>query len=202
ATLQNVRAMQRRFKVWADHAPMNYLHKWQLVEAERHHLAGRHRKAEQCYEESINTARSYGYLSDEALAHELAGRFFLARGKEINARMHLEQAHARYGEWGADGKVAQMEALYPALLARVSGRKRSIHPLDGAQERQVDVQTVIRASQTLSSEIHLDKLLARLMHLLIENAGAQKGALLMMEHGRLFVCAEINGDAIEVGQDV
>jgi len=202
ATLQNVRAMQRRFKVWADHAPMNYLHKWQLVEAERHHLAGRHRKAEQCYEESINTARSYGYLSDEALAHELAGRFFLARGKEINARMHLEQAHARYGEWGADGKVAQMEAMYPALLARVSGRKRSIHPLDGAQERQVDVQTVIRASQTLSSEIHLDKLLARLMHLLIENAGAQKGALLMMEHGRLFVCAEINGDAIEVGQDV
>ncbi|MDQ7969877.1 MAG: AAA family ATPase [Oxalicibacterium faecigallinarum] len=198
-TLTNVNASQKRFQVWAEHAPMNYLHKWQLVEAERYRLAGKTRKAEHFYEEAIKGARSYGFLSDEALSHELAGRFFLQQGKEINARMHLEQAHARYEEWGASGKAAQMEMLYPALLVRVSDRKRlNRHDVSDARERQVDVQTLVRASQTLSGEIQLDKLLSKLMYLLIENAGAQKGALLMMEHGRLFVSAEINGDTVAV----
>ncbi|WP_293780640.1 AAA family ATPase [uncultured Oxalicibacterium sp.] len=197
-TLKIVKAMQRRFRAWADNAPMNYLHKWQLVEAERYRLAGKYRHAERFYEEAINGARIHGFLSDEALSHELAGRYFLTQGKEINARMHLEQAHARYDEWGADAKAAQLEALYPDLLVRVGRRRSERSDTTGGRERQVDVQTLVRASQTLSEEIQLDKLLSKLMYLLIENAGAQKGALLMMEHGRLFICAEIHEDTVAV----
>ncbi len=200
-TLAGVRAMQRRFKPWADHAPMNYLHKWQLVEAERCRVAGRLRSAEKFYEDAIHGARDHDFINDEALAHELAGRFYLSQGKEINARMHLEQAHAKYEEWGASAKSLHMEEMYPTMLERVVSRKRaSRHELASGRDRHMDIQTVIRASQMLSGEIHLDKLLAKLMNLLIENAGAQKGALLMMEHGRLFVQAAINGDAIEVQQ--
>jgi histidine kinase len=105
----------------------------------------------------------------------------------------MEQAHAKYEEWGAYAKSAQLEINHPALLTRVISRKRTdSRGLAEARERQVDIQTVIRASQALSGEIQLDRLLSKLMHLVIENAGAQKGALLLVEHGRLYVQAVIN----------
>ncbi|HWU97944.1 MAG TPA: AAA family ATPase [Oxalicibacterium sp.] len=200
--LAAVRTMQRRFRPWADHAPMNYLHKWQLVEAERCRIAGNNRKAERFYELAIKGARNHGFVNDEALAHELNGRFYLNQGREINARMHLEQAHAKYEEWGASAKAQQLEEMYPDMLARVIARKCAGRRGAAADtgDSQVDVQTVIRASQMLSGEIHLDKLLARLMNLVIENAGAQKGALLLVEQGRLYVQAAINGDTIELQQ--
>lgn len=195
--LASVQRMQRRFKPWAEHAPMNYLHKWQLVEAERYRVAGKIRRAEQFYELAIQGAREHGFAGDEALSHELAGKFYLTLAKETNARMHLEQAHAGYEEWGGFAKALQLEAAYPVLLTRVMARKRiDSRGLAEAHERQMDIQTVIRASQALSGEIQIDKLLAKLMNLLIENAGAQKGALLLIEHGRLFVQAEINADTI------
>ena len=98
----------------------------------------------------------------------------------------------------------QMEQAYPILLARVISRRREDNrDMEVERERQVDIQTVIKASQTLSGEIQLDKLLSSLMRLLIENAGAQKGALLLMEHGRLFIQAEVSTDgAIVVQQGV
>lgn len=199
--LSSVKEMQRRFKRWADHAPMNYRHKWQLVEAERFRVAGKTRLAERFYEYAIEGARNYEFINDEALSHELAGKFYLGLGKEVNARMHMEQAHSKYEEWGAFAKAAQLEVIYPALLTRVIVRKRiDSRGLAEARERQVDIQTVIRASQALSGEIQLDRLLSKLMHLLIENAGAQKGALLLVEHGRLFLQAEINTDAIVLQQ--
>lgn len=199
--LQGVNKMQRRFKPWADHAPMNYRHKWLLIEAERYRVAGRNKLAERMYDEAIKGARDYGFSNDEALSHELAAKFYLSLGREINARMHFEQAHARYEDWGASAKARQLEELYPVLLARSNGRSRSDgRGLADAREQQIDVQTVIRVSQTLSGEIHLDKLLSKLMLLLIENAGAQKGALLLVDHDNLFIQAEVNADGIAVQQ--
>ncbi|GGI53465.1 trifunctional serine/threonine-protein kinase/ATP-binding protein/sensor histidine kinase [Oxalicibacterium solurbis] len=197
----SVRTMQRRFRPWAEHAPMNYLHKWQLVEAERHRVAGHAGRAERYYDLAIKGARTHGYVNDEALAHERAGEFYLARDRDVNARMHLEQAHAKYEEWGAFAKAQQLEERHPELLEQIVARKRARRYGDpGLHEKQVDIQTVIRASQTLSGEIQLDKLLARLMNLLIENAGAQKGSLLLIEHGRLYVQAALVDDEIAVQQ--
>jgi histidine kinase len=200
-TLRSVKLMQRRFKPWADHAPMNYRHKWLLIEAEWNRIAGRNRLAEDLYDEAIKGARDYGFPNDEALSHELAAKFHLYLGKEINARMHLEQAHAKYEDWGALAKARQLEEFFPVLLARVHVRKRAdLHGLADAREQEIDVQTVIRASQTLSGEIHLDKLLSKLMLLLIENAGAQKGALMLVEHDNLLIQAEVNAEGISVQQ--
>ena len=140
ATLLRVKVWQRRFKNWADHAPMNYRHKWQLVEAERYRVADRNKRAEQAYELAIAGARKYGFVNDEALAHELTGKFYLSQGKDINARMHLEQAHARYEEWGAFAKAMQMEQAYPILLARVISRRREDNrDMEVERERQVDI---------------------------------------------------------------
>jgi len=202
AALRKARTMQKRFKPWADHAPMNYGHKWLLIEAECQRVAGKPRSAARLYETAIAQAQAHGFPNDEALSHELAGKFYLAQGSEVNARMHMEQACARYEEWGASAKVRQLEELYPLLLNRLLHAPRRIDSQGRgeAREQQVDMQTLIKASQTLSGEIHLDKLLSKLMLLLIENAGAQKGSLLLVEHDNLYVQAEINADGIVVQQ--
>ena len=197
SVLARVARNQRAFRIWAEHAPVNYLHKWQLVEAERCRVAGRNAAAIAYFEQAIKGARDNWFWNDEALGNELAGRFYLEAGREMNARLHMEEAHAKYVEWGAFAKVRQLEDAYPRLLARVIGRKR-VAAAGG--ESRVDIDTVIKASQTLSGEIQLERLLAKLMRLLIANAGAQKGVLLLHEDGRLVVRAQAQDDVFEVQQ--
>ncbi|MBV8634090.1 MAG: GAF domain-containing protein, partial [Burkholderiaceae bacterium] len=200
AVLARVARTQHTFKTWADHAPVNYLHKWQLVEAERCRVRGRFADAAAYYEQAIKGARDNWFWNDEALGNELAGRFFLETGKDMHARLHMEEAHAKYSEWGAFAKVRQLEEAYPRQLARVIGRQRIATAT--ASESRVDLDTVIKASQTLSGEIQFERLLAKLMRLLIANAGAQKGVLLLHQDGRLVVRAEAQDDVVEVQHQV
>lgn len=201
--LAAVEKNQSRFKFWADHAPMNYMHKWQLVEAERCRVNGHAERALVHFDNAINGARENQFLNDEALANELTGKFYQAAGKDMLARMYLEEAHGKYLEWGAFAKARQLEAAYPTLLSNAISRKAFGGILQfGASESRLDIDTVIKASQTLSGEIQLDKLLAKLMRLLISNAGAQKGVLLMQQDGILTVQAQALDDAIEVRQNI
>ena len=199
--------MQHRFKQWALHAPMNYLHKWDLVEAERWRVIGNAAQAAYHYDLAIKGAREHCFCNDEALANELAGRFYLHADKDMIARMHMEEAHARYSEWGAFAKARQLEELYPRLMSRIIGAQRNGIAFgsgaSGAGQR-LDMDTIIKASQTLSGEIQLEKLLEKLMRLLIANAGAQKGVLLLQKNGVLVIQAQARadaqGDSIEVRQ--
>ena len=204
AARRRIGEMQDRLKLWARHAPMNYLHKWQLVQAELKRVQGKFAEAAALYDLSIDGARQHGYLHEEALANELAARCHLVSGKKMYARSYMSEAYARYQEWGALAKLEHLERVYPGLL--LAGL-----PLqDAAQgrlalapaEHLLDIETVIQASNTLSGEIQLDKLLERLMRLLIENAGAERGALLLLKDGTLQLQASIESDLIEVSQAV
>ncbi|MDB5764451.1 MAG: putative two-component system sensory histidine kinase [Herminiimonas sp.] len=200
--LTKVRKFQKKLKLWSRHAPMNNLHKWQLVEAERCRVLGKLDRAAGYFDLAIKEAGRNGFLNDEALSNELAARFYLASGKEREARIHLEEAHARYADWGASAKVELLEKTYPDLLATAI-KKRWIDataPLT-ASRQSLDIETFIKASQTLSGEIHLDKLLEKLMRLLIENAGAQKGVLLLQKYGALTIQAMIEGEGIRLRQE-
>ena len=198
--LTKIEKLQKKLKLWARHAPMNYLHKWQLVEAERFRVLGDQGRAETYYDLTISGARAHGYISEEALANELAGNFYLGIGRKMYARSYLEEAHALYRRWGALAKVRHLEQAHPGLLMHMVDRDRSVGPAVAASEQRLDIGTVIKASQTLSREIQLDKLLEKLMRLLIENAGAQKGLLLLQENGTMKVQARIEADEIEVLQ--
>ncbi len=201
AVLMEVGKMQRRFKSWARRAPMNYQHKWRLVEAERWRVLGQAGKAARCFDLAIDEAAENGFTNDVALAHELAGKFYAGLGKSMLARTHMEEAHVKYREWGAHAKAGHLESTYPALLARMVEKKW--HELDrhlASAGQRLDIDTVIKASQTLSGEIQLDKLLEKLMRLLIENAGAQKGVLLMQKDGVLAIRARAQDDVIVVLQ--
>ena len=210
--LDKVRANQKKMQKWAHHAPMNYLHKFYLVEAERYRVLGQYMEAMDYYDKAIAGAKENEYIQEEALAYELAANFYMALGKEIIARTYMSEAHYAYTRWGALAKVEDLEAKYPQLLSKSSSRPNitSTHTTNhstttGSQSASVlDLATVMKASQAISGEIVLDKLLASLMKILIENAGAQVGYLILESLGRLLIEAEgaIDADNVAVLQSI
>jgi histidine kinase len=195
--------VQVQFESWARQAPMNFLHKWQLVEAERHRVLGNTSRAIEYYDLAIAGARANEYLNDECLANELAARFYLGIERLTHARAYLEEAHAKYQEWGAYAKVKQLEEKYPEYFAHIIAAKQAGPATKQQADKQhIDLETVFKASQVVSGEIQLDRLLEKLMMLLIENAGAQKGVLLLLTQGKLLIQAQAQADAIQVLQSI
>ncbi|WP_293132705.1 AAA family ATPase [Microcoleus sp. bin38.metabat.b11b12b14.051] len=200
--LNRVKNNQGKMQKWAHHAPMNHLHKFYLVEAERHGVLGERLEAVEMYDRAIALAQQNEYINDEALAHELAAKFYLSWGKEKIARIYLTDAYYAYARWGAKAKVEDLEKCYPQLLAPIINSKTSLQTgrilspttditlsMTSSFEMSgfLDLATVIKASQALSGEIELDKLLSTLMQTAIENAGASKGALILYRGGNLIV---------------
>jgi predicted ATPase/signal transduction histidine kinase len=203
--LDRVQANQEKMQKWAHHAPMNHLHKFYLVEAERHRVLGEKIEAIEMYDKAIALAKENEYLNEEALAHELAAKFYLEWGKQKLAKPYLIDAYYAYARWGAKAKIDHLEQGYPQLLAPILQQERtrqnpsetthiscSESSLSNTNRTiigstsswgVVDLPTVIKASQALSSEIKLDQLLTTLMQVVVKNAGAQSGALILNEEG-------------------
>ncbi|MBD0390844.1 MAG: hypothetical protein ICV54_31205, partial [Nostoc sp. C3-bin3] len=124
ALLNRVNTNQEKMQKWAHHAPMNYLHKFYLVEAEKARVLGQVVEAEEFYERAIKGARDNEYLQEEALAYELAAKFYLARDRSKFAQAYMTEAHYAYTRWGAGAKVKDLEARYPQLLTKSSAATR------------------------------------------------------------------------------
>ncbi len=200
--LIKVARQQKTMRNWAEHAPCNFQHKYDLVEAERAGVGGKTIRAMEYYDRAIQGAKKQGYFHDEALAYERASQFYQRLSREEIAQNYLQKAHYVYTLWGAMAKVKQLEEAYPQwLFARVNGNDSAGVPQKSSivttttQSRNkssdfLDLNTVIKAAQVISGEIVLDKLLAALMKILIENAGAQKGFLILESKGKLRIEAE------------
>jgi len=233
---------QRKMKKWAYHAPMNHLHKWQLVEAERARILGKYHKAMDLYDKAIASANENQYIQEEALAYELAGKFYLENDKQIIARFYMAEARDRYFQWGAMAKVNHLDETYPELLKKSEKSadvKREEPPKtiesetaaetieednftaqsqltiqdtqtiqntqtaensltiqdttthsnskSGKYSQKLDLDSIIKSSQTISGEIRFDRLLEKMMEIVVENAGAQKVILLLEKNGRWFI---------------
>ncbi|XOV89370.1 MAG: AAA family ATPase [Pseudomonadota bacterium] len=189
---------QRLFRKWAHHAPANILHGYHLVEAERHRIAGRNTAALEAFDLAISAASENGYLKEQALANELAGRFHLGSGKRELALFYLRRARAAYTRWGAISKVRALDTEFVELSEDdlYTGRGRLLSAagtsikIQGQRDMRgygefLDLGSVIKASQVLAGEIVLDNLLERLMQVALENAGAQKAALVLSRDNRL-----------------
>ena len=186
--LKKVAVSQQKMKQWAHYAPMNYLHKYNLVEAEIARVLGQLLEAEEFYEQAILGASDNDYLQEEALAYELAAKFYLSRGRKKIAQTYMKEAYYCYERWGAKAKLKDLETRYPHLLTQWSGRaKTSIHTATGNTSSNsdiaLDLATVLKASQAISSEIELEQLLRSLMKILIENAGARTGFMILENSG-------------------
>ena len=182
--LKKVSSNQKIMKNWAYHAPMNYQHKYELIEAERARVLGRNARAMEYYDRAIRGARENGYIQEEAIAYERAGEFYLSLGREEIGQFYLKNAHHCYTRWGAKAKVKDLESEYPEFLLGATNKKgvkssATTSSTDGIDGEALDLTTVIKASQALAGEILLANLLQKLMKIVIENAGAQTGFLLL-----------------------
>jgi two-component sensor histidine kinase len=162
------------------------------VSAEIARLEGRAFDAMQLYEQAIQSAHENGFVQNEALAHEVAARFYAARGFQTIAQAYLRNARYGYLRWGALGKVRQLEQSHPHL------RDDSIPPpataLFGTPVEQLDVGSVVKASQAVSGEIVLDRLIETLMTLALEQAGAGRGLLVLLRDDTPRIEAEARTD--------
>jgi PAS domain S-box-containing protein len=178
--LEALAAHQKQLEVWAENCPENFTSRAALAAAEMARLEGRESDAIRLYEQAIQSARENGFVQNEALANEAAARFYLVRGIETIGHACLRNARNCYERWGALGKVKQLDARYP--LVHEEPTPGSLAATIGAPVGQLDVETVVKLSQALSSEIVLPALIERLMRIAVEHAGAERGLLILL-HG-------------------
>jgi PAS domain S-box-containing protein len=186
--LDAVAAHHKQLQLWAANCPDNFENRAALVGAEIARIEGQELEAERLYEQAIRSARDYGFIHNEALSNELASRFYAARGFEKIARVYLQDARHGYLRWGADGKVRQLEKLYPHL--RDAPLPASPTTTIGAPVDQLDVGTVLKAAQAVSGEIVLDELIKTLLRIAAEHAGAERGLLILFPGDELRITAE------------
>ncbi|ATB39073.1 hypothetical protein CYFUS_004512 [Cystobacter fuscus] len=179
----------QRLAGWAENCPENFRALERLVFAERARLEGRSEEAIHAYEEAIRAARESGAIQYVGLASELAASFWLARHLPLVAQGFAHQAHAAYQQWGAYAKVRQLESQWPYLAAPEARRDAQTTTTSGTDSTHIDSLTVVKAQQAVSGEIVLERLVTALMKAAIENAGAQRGALLLSQENTLAVAA-------------
>ena len=202
--LNQVEFNQQQMRQWANGAPMNFQHKYDLVEAEKARVLGDKLVAIELYDRAIAGAKENGYVQEEAIANELATKFYLGWDKQKIAGPYVIEAYYAYARWGAKAKVEDLEKRYSSLLGPIlNSEKTRLNSRDTISQMNsgtlasadsssgvsalLDLSSAIKASQALSGEIQLAQLLSKLMQLTAENAGASKSALLLFDEETLAI---------------
>ncbi|MBD2682833.1 MULTISPECIES: ATP-binding sensor histidine kinase [Nostoc] len=202
---QQMEENQAKLKDWADYGPMNYLHKYHLVEAEKYRLLDRKTEAIEFYDLAIAGAKANGYSQEAALGNELAAKFYLDWKKERIAQAYMIESYYGYARWGAKAKLADLETRYPQLLAPILQGPQTPLSIDEtlfstatvtststsstSLSDSLDLVAILKASQTLSGEIELDRLIATLLLTVMQTSGATQCALMLSEGQNLTVQA-------------
>jgi len=209
--LKRVESNQLRMRIWAQSGPMTFQHKFDLVAAETARVSGNIGPAIENYERAIEGARDNGFIHEQALANELYARFWQKRGNDKIAEMYMREAHALFHQWGADAKVCHLENRYPQWFQAKTILTREPDTPDGTDKVhttltriftpiQMELESIISASRTLSSETNLDQLLIKMLELVMANSGAAKAVLLLKQGVDWFVQAR--GDITTEKHDV
>ncbi|MEH2031814.1 MAG: ATP-binding sensor histidine kinase [Nostoc sp.] len=215
--LKRVTKVQHNLERRAKLVPTDIKHKCDLIRAERDRILGNKLQAQEYYDLAISGAKQNGYIQEEALANELAAKFYLECGKEKIAQVYMQEAYYCYARWGAKAKVTDLEKRYPQLLAPILQQTHS--PLSTSEtifalgsvtssisltvnssgiSDSLDLAAILQASQSFSGEIELENLLSSLLSIVIKNAGANKCVLMLLRDERLL----IKGSIIEGSEPV
>ncbi|CQR70675.1 helix-turn-helix transcriptional regulator [Sporomusa ovata] len=205
-----LRENQQRMNKWSHSCPANFLHKYLLIAAEIARLNGEDNEAMTLYDQSIQSARENGYVQNEALANELAAKFYLVKGRDKVAQVYLADACSGYTKWGANRKVQNLAIQYPHLLAGTSIVDEELETIeilkkayqvpdlaDGGNNEatgKLELYTVVQAVQRVAEETNPAKLLKSVLDIAIENAGADKGYLILEKDEKLFIEAAKDND--------
>jgi len=186
AFLQEIKKSQAALAILAENCPENYLCPSLLLAAEIERIAGREMAALDFYEQAIRYATQTGAIQYRALANELYARFWRDREQTVAAAAFMTEARNNYAQWGAAAKVEEIERRYADLLKHQVNDQIDATPITAeAEAGALDFHSVMKAAQAIAGEIELKKLPARLLRIAIENAGAERGSLIL-EHGDEF----------------
>ncbi|WP_210407489.1 ATP-binding protein, partial [Hydrocoleum sp. CS-953] len=197
--LEEITSNQEQIKIWAHHAPMNYLHKFHLVEAEKNRVLHNYVEAIELYEQAIAGATENEYIQEVGLANELAAKFYLEWNKETIAQAYMIKAYYAYAQWGAVAKLKHLENSYGDILKPLQQEERnftrsltqeSVSYTSSETSLVLDFRSVMKATQAISGEIKLENLLSVLMRVTLENAAAQKGYLILSQGENLVIEAK------------
>jgi predicted ATPase/serine phosphatase RsbU (regulator of sigma subunit)/predicted Ser/Thr protein kinase len=196
---------QKQMKIWADNCPENFLHHYLTIEAELANIAGNFLDAMNIYDSAIKDAQINEFIQDEALACELAGKFYLKYEKEEIGKLYIQKAAQAYAVWGAVTKVRQLQEKYPSFfnigkkdstitnsLSFANTIKQDTTTITGRGDVSLDFESIMEASRTISQEIRLDALLQKLVEVLMENGGAERVLLIQEKDHELYTVAELN----------
>lgn len=195
----------QRYRYLSEGCAENFLHKLRLLEAEYARLCGRTDEAMAKYDEAITLSQKEEFLHIEALADQFCAEFHLAAGRERIAALYLEQAHHAYVRWNADALVKHLKQNYSEKLRQYasitlsSKPKNSTNTASTAVDVAIDMNTTLRATQTLSSELDTQRVITELMRLVQENAGAQRAALLLVTDDKLLLSAFLSESKVRAG---
>mgnify|MGYP001175553632 CR=1 FL=1 len=209
----NIKRVYRLYKnrknllCWLENCPENFLHKYLLVQAELARVTGKKQKdetgkrcePEELYDRAIASAHENEYQQNEAIANELAAKYYLSKGRTKVAALYMKEARDGFARWGATAKVRQLEGKYSELLSRDRREETgsgvseiSAFTTVELQSKALDHMSAVKASQAIAGEIVLPNLLEKLMKIAMENAGATGGCILMEQNDALDV--EVSGD--------
>lgn len=180
-TRERLRTDLRRMRRWAKHCPDNFLHLQYLMEAEAARLDGRSALALRLYERAVDAAHAQGWRRDEAMANECAARHLMAEGRLKCAEGYLRAAYKLYERWGARRKVQLLHNQFPYLAVASAPGTAAI------DAGSLDLASVMKASQAISSETVLEQLWTTTMRLMLENAGGNRGCFVLREGGKLVI---------------
>ena len=177
-------AQEAEFAGWSRQCPENFRHAHLLVSAERARVDGRTTEAMHLYDQALAAASEHGFLNMEALTAEVAARFWFDAGKNDFGSLYVERAIQTCESWGAQCRIAALRQRFGMRGQTESGTAGATSR--GTEQRgdALDLATLLKASQVLSGEIVLDRLLAKLLEIILENAGGDRAVLVLLEQGR------------------
>jgi signal transduction histidine kinase len=199
---------QKVMRRWSENCPENFLHKYNLIEAELASIIGEIGHAGMLYDESARLASQNGFLQDAALANERAALHFSKSGIKKAAVTYFRDAYEGFKQYGAITKAEHISELFSTTFPGqhiAANTSDSFSPFESSSisstrwDEELDIRTVLKATTAISGEIILEKLQEKLLQTLIENAGAQRGVLLLERDGHFYVEADGKaGDNIEI----
>jgi len=208
-TIKQVRKDQKTLRLWSDHGPMNYQHKYLLVEAELARVLNKQDIAVELYKKSIKTASQNEYIQEEAIANELFAKFWVEKSDTDIAQIYMKNAHHLYQIWGATTKVIDLKKRYAHLLKRepaealIQFKPQTQHTstvTTKATPGILDINSVMKTALAISGEMELNALLQKIMTIVIQNAGARKALLVLKEDGTFKTVVQSSTDLVDTIQ--
>lgn len=190
---KTIKKIQKKFELWEKHCSDNYRFLYLHLLAEIAQLENKILLAINLYDEAISAASKNKRIQFVALANERAAYFHLELNKPHFVKHYILQAHQAYQRWGALAKCHLLEQQYSSVFQtseKTFSSSRTHTITSTTQIQSLDVIASLKSTLAISSEIQLDKLLKKLLQLMLEEAGADRCVLLCKQKDNWLVEAE------------